>query len=881
MRTATDFIVLSSSPENRAICTPPLSLGDVKATSLRDPSISPLPSLSKRSQPATRSRFFSTPPYSQAKTTDRVAEVLSKKKEPAADANPIPEDKPKQRGRKAKSAPQAEVQGLNHRDADNKENAPAKPKRTRKKKEDGGVGGEKLKSKTISGKVTKSGPSKPKATGAKLVHGEKTTREQSAGKEDTHGCEKNETHDLQSEIAMKRRTDWTPTKKSDDLIIDLEGQDDATNGQQGLGTLLSEYEYNGTGSAVDRDQAPGDIEPTKRRRIELVDHRVLPVKSKPLYEDDAAHSSEVDASLSAASKPSNKTKPKAKRLTTLTARVTASYSGISTSRADSSDQPALTAENTTGAKSKSRKSKKKADENTAFKVPRTVWPPEEATKSLDQQVLVFGTCSQLEREDSPTLLKDTQVALQESEKESMNDTALFSRNARQSTVISRFAARRNLWSVAARDAEGQVADVEVISLVDSPEATKSIASSLDRENGEDQVSNSLDASIPIASFLDDEQGKDEGESAGTASSSFDAPPAKSSTSIDVPLNDKLPAATSYTAEKPACKKPRATSQQPMPYYQGKTDLQLAFEVQSYGFKPLKNREKNIEILEKCWIAKHGPGTHEASKATATAPPASEANIVEKEPKPSKPATQRETARIRPQPQPKKDNRETSDAAAVKENKQPSPSPSPRPKPIPRPEQHRSPKRSYIEVEEIQDSEDEILYSPTAILSQFIGSPPQGEKANTKNKKQKQKHQELPTSTIPSSPSPKSPWKPAPLSSRPRSRQPKSKPAQNKAALPVSADSDLPDLGEQITKAVRAQPRQSSSQSPAGRKRLSWHEKILMYDPVYLEDFTAWLNTEGLALVDEDREVATGFVRQWCETKGICCCSRVKRNAGRY
>ncbi|RDW57570.1 protein slx4 [Aspergillus mulundensis] len=874
MRTATDLIVLSSSPESSAICIPPLSLADAKTTSLRDPSISPSPSLSKSSRPPTRSRFFSTPPYSQTKTADRITQGPLKKKETAADANPITlEDKPKSRGRKPKFAPQTEVQGLIHGDAENKENAPTKPKRTRKKKEESRAGGDKLKNKTITGKVTKSGRLKTKTSGAKPVDGEKTTRERSAGKEDTHSsCEKDEGHDLQLEIAMKRRMDWTPTKKPANSPIDLGGQDDTANGPKGLGILLSEYEFSGTGTTMVRDQAFGDSEPTKRRQIELVDHRVLPVKPKPLHEDNVAHDSEMDASLSAVSKPSKKPKPKTKRLTTLTARVTASYSEISRSRSDPNDQAVLiTAENTTGAKSKSRK-KKTADENPAFNIPRTVCPPEEASKSLDQQVLVFGTCSQLEREDSPTLLKDTQVALQESEKESARHPCLSSGIARQSSAVLRFATRRNLWSVAARDAEGQVADVEVVNLVDSPETTKSITLPLDGDKEKYKALSSPDASIQIASSLDDEERNDGNGSAATGTSSLsDMLAAKCSTSIDGTLNYELAATKSYTVEQPACKKPKATHQQSMPSYQGKTDLQLASEVQSYGFKPLKNRQKNIELLEKCWLAKQGPATHVASEETATNPSASEANMTEEEAKQSESATQKRTTKARPQPQSTKDNCDTTtNAAAMDENKQPSLSPRPKSRP-----QHQPPlKRSYMEVEEIEDSEDESLPSPTALLSQFIRSPPQKEEKANKNKKQKQKHQELHTSTIPSSLSPSAS---APLSSRLQSRQFKA--AQTKAALP--ANSVLPDLGEQITKAVRAQPRQSLSQSPDGRKRFSWHEKILMYDPICLEDFTAWLNTEGLALVNEDREVTPGFVRQWCESKGICCCFRVRKTAGHF
>ena len=83
---------------------------------------------------------------------------------------------------------------------------------------------------------------------------------------------------------------------------------------------------------------------------------------------------------------------------------------------------------------------------------------------------------------------------------------------------------------------------------------------------------------------------------------------------------------------------------------------------------------------------------------------------------------------------------------------------------------------------------------------------------------------------------------------------------------------LPDMAMQITKAVRAQPAMPAFASVDGfSKRLRWQEKLLMYDPIVLEDFATWLNMEGLGLVAEDREVGTGFLREWCETKGICCC----------
>ena len=81
--------------------------------------------------------------------------------------------------------------------------------------------------------------------------------------------------------------------------------------------------------------------------------------------------------------------------------------------------------------------------------------------------------------------------------------------------------------------------------------------------------------------------------------------------------------------------------------------------------------------------------------------------------------------------------------------------------------------------------------------------------------------------------------------------------------------DLPDINSQITDAITkyvASPTRNHQRDP------TWHEKILMYDPIVLEDLATWLNTEGLGLIGEDREVSAFEVRSWCEMKGVCCCS---------
>ena len=100
------------------------------------------------------------------------------------------------------------------------------------------------------------------------------------------------------------------------------------------------------------------------------------------------------------------------------------------------------------------------------------------------------------------------------------------------------------------------------------------------------------------------------------------------------------------------------------------------------------------------------------------------------------------------------------------------------------------------------------------------------------------------------------------------------------------------LFPRITSTVKSAPRSTDSSKP------SWWEKILLYDPIVLEDLTSWLNEQGLRVevkkqkpklkkrgrkrkdVEvEDDEVEWEFheqplqpwmVQKWCEEKSICC-----------
>ncbi|EME46772.1 hypothetical protein DOTSEDRAFT_52165 [Dothistroma septosporum NZE10] len=102
----------------------------------------------------------------------------------------------------------------------------------------------------------------------------------------------------------------------------------------------------------------------------------------------------------------------------------------------------------------------------------------------------------------------------------------------------------------------------------------------------------------------------------------------------------------------------------------------------------------------------------------------------------------------------------------------------------------------------------------------------------------------------------------------------------------------PLLFPQITNTVKSTAPSNSLSDP------SWHEKILLYDPIVLEDFTAWLNEQGLKIelqrlkahpktksrkkksastVADEPEFETvkeglkpWMVQKWCEEKSVCC-----------
>jgi hypothetical protein len=129
------------------------------------------------------------------------------------------------------------------------------------------------------------------------------------------------------------------------------------------------------------------------------------------------------------------------------------------------------------------------------------------------------------------------------------------------------------------------------------------------------------------------------------------------------------------------------------------------------------------------------------------------------------------------------------------------------------------------------------------------------------------------------------------------------------ALELSWPATKDSIFELITSHVRSIPPTTDPAHP------SWHEKMLMYDPIVVEDFTAYLATNtsirifrratklqikawnkkmkatgGQVLVEPGhdeyvlavkKELESWMVQGWCQEQSVCCISKGGRSRGGF
>ena len=642
------------------------------------------------------------------------------------------------------------------------------------------------------------------------------------------------------EKAITRRREWTPTKDTAPGNALPENFDnvDTSPAREPLiarfGNLVGEFgllEKEGSpliACEAIRDRNGKAI--TKRRKIELVNGVPAPrVVEKP-----------------------KRCKSPKKKPQTVTEKATAPFAAVdsipSTSLlqyfGDSKSEsviPASVAETDTlvavkpnlpmktvpASKPKTRKAKKPVQKHPIL------LSPESAVKNARNQDLIFGTSSQLAREESPTFLKDLQQAMKESESTVELDQApakgydfldLPSGRSRSSDVRA-IAASKSLWSAASRDVDGSLVEVEIVNLADTP---KPVLAKTERISV-----------LKVPEILDPHLKGDDSLPSHTGETVPSAPKLNPNDNPQQRLEETdrvMPRSVAEAAlrNRPKSKSPvkktfatKATTNQ-MPIYQGFTDNQLRKEVATYRFKPIKNREAMIMLLERCWESKASNPLQEVP-ANVSMPRAVTENANTETSKKSNPPKKKG--------RPPKDSFQVA-ATAKKVDEIPPKKPRGRPKKDPAsttpPKRKRKTKASLSEAV-VTSADDEI----------YDSSPP--------------------------------------TTSPPKRRSPPKSPGQLQLSQPLETSAtngtntvkgkDRALLLSQITNAITTFPPTHDV------KNLTWYEKILMYDPIVLEDLTVWLNTEGLGRVGEDDEVWPGLVKEWCEERSICCLWRENLRGG--
>jgi hypothetical protein len=414
--------------------------------------------------------------------------------------------------------------------------------------------------------------------------------------------------------------------------------------------------------------------------------------------------------------------------------------------------------------------------------------PQTALKRVEKQQFVFGTSSQLAREDSPTMLRDLQQAMRASNQveddpfadivEGLSPSKSASATERGTRV---YMAKRNLWAAASKGVGGALADIETVDISESPQVLP-IAKQKPSVPIFDQrgiVSDST--SIPA----DDEwHDLDADNSPVKENSRKDVPQAAKVGPVEAAIRLELlssptrvtetrrPLSSKATvsASKPPAKidgPSKQTSAPQKPDYGSYPTTKLAKEIASYHFKPVKGRDQMISLLERCWEGRQKIAANNSGNAREAGVSTFVSN---------KPLVLRQT--------PKKQKKKAS--------------------PIP---------------EEIYDSDSPLTPSPTRRRTKVC-----------------------------------TPRLPLQLSVS-------EEPDESLLLFPTSLQLHL---HKHITRAITTAPPSKDPKNP------SWHEKILLYDPIILEDLAAWLNTGALEKVGWDGEVDPKEVKRWCMEKSICC-----------
>ncbi|KAL1798457.1 hypothetical protein ACET3X_002494 [Alternaria dauci] len=677
--------------------------------------------------------------------------------------------------------------------------------------------------------------------------------------------------ELDLDEAVVRRRDWTPPPDATipSPFTDSAGKENKTLTHNADGTftnLLSNFAYAQAPSAqAATKSAHTDTEVvavTKRRRIELVEipsnqansrdsspEKGKAPKKKPRTITDLVTEQYAlkDAEPNPNDSSNNFFEPRA---ATTTTKVPLN----DTSTADGSAVKKKPTRRRNSSKSGTEKEKadpkprsKKASARAAAKpkpVAEKLLSPSSAMSRLQQQDVLFGTSSQLALEESPTMVRQIQFALKESEQDADNlDSVSYGAPPRWPR-LGKAEGKQGLWAASARDDEGGMLGHLKDVYIPEPDRTQDIPLLMDGTND-----TPCEESDNQSTFIDIDDILPDPPPSILISSDSPMPPnttSHTSPSLKLCQND-------YQKEDAGFEDIDNFAHEPPPSNQHAASPDSFADIDDFDFPPSAQMRKSP-------VFKFRP--------PASAPPTIDGS-------------------------PKKRGRPLKSHAAVATSVSVSPSlalkslpPKTKAKTKPGHKTPSTPPRGsgrFIDIEEILDSEDEALQllSPTPPrIRKHVDSEP------------------LQLITLSPTTSPNKTQK----STTVKAKLSAADPALTRIyCIPNNLLEWVhikPNIFSQISAHIR------SLAPTADPKHPTWHEKILMFDPIVLEEFTAYLNANtsirvfkkathkqikawnsdlkrrGEAAMSVEREAddvlavekeLEGYMAQgWCESLSICC-----------
>lgn len=663
------------------------------------------------------------------------------------------------------------------------------------------------------------------------------------------------------EPALARRIDWTPPRAtSAPVVLDSESDqrellssvEKAEASKDVFQNLLDDFGHKKKDSDARENMEPSEKPEgvlKKRKRLELVS----------TTEDKGEDQPKPAKEASPTKAPAVKKKPR-----TLTELATAPYAPAEYSDVDLlapgtkdsllryfdtdghvtalvENQSITMDRNNTNPKKKPAKPRKKKGATVEDPI---LLSPSSALKQSTAQDFVFGTSSQLILEESPRTLRNLQAAI----KASMQDDHF------ASSPVVEAAKRMGLWHAGARDTDGDLLEAEAVELIgDTGEASVI------------QETSAADAAVP-------EEFPDVGDLLSSSPQVARAPidPKshfwQSQKNMDRVSEDVATSASEPppSSQQPFTDKETAVASSPRPNYDLFTDAQLAKQIKAFGFKPVKRRTAMVALLDQCWMSKHPNAlpassalggsasmststAHKSPRKSGSAAPAVEVETTKKprgRPKKDKSVLQVEPEVVSPKRGPGRPRKTSIDSTDVSPKRGPG---RPRKTSIDSPDV--SPKRG-------RGRPRKTSVDNTDATGAEQMAPPRQRKTSKKEKEIQDSEEDGSLSLSPQ-------LRPESVFSSPPPID-LSMLEEGDTTLNLDPTEQEADMFVHITKAVTSAPRSNDPNEP------SWHEKMLLYDPVVLEELTAWLNEGQLTRVGYDGEVSTTEVKKWCESKSVIC-----------